>query len=425
MARPQIKKVFTGKMREHLKHIPSDYIDSCITDPPYALTSDPSSDGPASGGFLGLEWDKELPQVADWKEAYRVLKPGAHLLAFAGTRTYHHMALRIEQAGFEIRDMMEWIYWSGFPKGLNVGKAIDKHLGVVRPVVGKDCSWGKAGATPVATYGEWDITAPGSPEAKLWEGWSTQLKPAHEPIVVARKPFPKRLVDNVLQNGTGPMNVDACRIPLPAGEHVIAGPNLPGVVASNFGWTDQPTEKQLAARQESVDNCNARGRWPANVISEEQIFGDDTRFVSLMQWARKSQADYLKLDKYEKYVLSGLAPVPKPARREREAGCENLEAKVVSQLGRPEANDVLGQRWTKVARNTHPTVKPVTLMRWLVRLFTPKGGIVLDPYGGSGTTSVAAILEGDGFVTCELMPEHVKIIWARVMWAIEQMRVAA
>ena len=186
---------------ETLRGFPDDCIDSIVTDPPYGLS------------FMGKRWDYDVPSVELWQECLRVLKPGGHLLAFAGTRTQHRMAVRIEDAGFEIRDMIAWVYGSGFPKSLDVSKAIDKAAGAEREVVGHEKNWGASKAADgKAAYGDyagdWNITAPATEAAKQWAGWGTALKPALEPITVARKPLAGTVAANVLQYGTGALNVE-------------------------------------------------------------------------------------------------------------------------------------------------------------------------------------------------------------------------
>ncbi len=419
-----------GDCLDVLRSLPTASIDAVVTDPPYGLS------------FMGKKWDYDVPAVDVWAECLRVLKPGGHLLAFAGTRTQHRMAVRIEDAGFEIRDMIAWVYGSGFPKSLDVGKAIDKRGGypqlaatigaeikaarVSRGLTVGECdkrfcggttnwSWfegrpvGQRAPTPdtfakiaaewpelaelaamvdeaerevvgkktagIAKPGERDrhtigasgavvinITAPATDAAKQWQGWGTALKPAMEPITVARKPLDGTVAENVLTHGTGGINVDGCRV-----------------------------------------GRDADGRWPANLIHDGSaevtgLLGDAARFFYC---AKASKTD-------------------------RDEGCEGLEA----------IHRANGNKWTdqdyRVAngerppsaesgprRNHHPTVKPTALMRYLCRLVTPPGGVVLDPFMGSGSTGKAAMLEGFRFVGIERDASYFEIAGARIASAFD------
>jgi len=294
-------------------------IDSCVTDPPYGLS------------FMGRQWDYDVPGVDIWTQIHDVLKPGSHLLSFFGSRTYHRGAIPIEDAGFEIRDQLMWLYGSGFPKSLNIGKAVDKLQGNEREVVGKRKAHDIRGnALMEATVPEYkkeksqidiEITK-GSSE---WEGWGTALKPAHEPIVMARKPLAGTVAQTVLDHGTGGINIDECRV------------------------------------------GNEQGRYPANVMhdgSEEvqDIFKDKARYF---------------------YCA-------KASKKDRDEG------------------------------NEHPTVKPTELMKYLCRLVTPKGGVVLDPFMGSGSTGKAAMEEGLSFVGIEMDQDYFEIACARIEAAHKQ-----
>jgi site-specific DNA-methyltransferase (adenine-specific) len=308
---------------------------------------------------MGKRWDYDVPSVEVWAECLRVLKPGGHLLAFAGTRTQHRMAVRIEDAGFEIRDMIAWVYGSGFPKSLDVSKAIDKAAGAEREVVGQH----GAPAKSIYSQGkqelpqEVNITAPATPEAKQWEGWGTALKPALEPITVARKPLIGTVAENVLQHGTGAINVDGGRV----GTEELANPSgisnaMGGVTIGKYQGGNQDYSGSGAT--------NPLGRWPANFIhdgSEEatDLLGASARFFYC---AKASKADR--------------------------------------------------------GENHHPTVKPTDLMRYLCRLVTPPSGIVLDPFMGSGSTGKAAMLEGFAFVGIEREAEYIDIAKARIQSAV-------
>jgi site-specific DNA-methyltransferase (adenine-specific) len=398
-----------------MRGMPENSVDSIVTDPPYELS------------FMGRKWDGSgiAYSVEMWGEALRVLKPGGHLLAFGGTRTYHRMACAIEDAGFEIRDSIHWVYGSGFPKSLNIGKAIDKAAGAKREVVGERKQRGRPKAhddefqkntsnSPVEL-----LTAPATDEARRWEGWGTALKPAHEPIVVARKPLSGTVAGNVLVWGTGGLNIDGCRVGTDAGWSYPNGPRGGGQIYGNGAGIPPMTTPHHATA----------GRWPANVVFDRTAgkaldqqsgasrdgvavnrnrsednqtswygtrrsqVGDDVGYGGAGGASRFfTQADFGPDDWPFVYQA-------KPSRKERNAGV-------------PEGTP------------GHPTVKPVALMRHLVRLVTPPGGTVLDPFAGSGTTLVAAILEGMVPLGCEMTDEYLPIIEGRMAWAHEQVAAA-
>jgi DNA modification methylase len=333
-----------GDCREVLATLPDGSVDAVVSDPPYGLA------------FMGKRWDYDVPSVEVWQQCLRVLKPGGHLLAFAGTRTQHRMACRIEDAGFEIRDMIAWVYGSGFPKSLDVSKAIDKAAGAEREVVG---SYGRS-FRPHADGGNdgWqrpshdidgNITAPATEAAKQWQGWGTALKPALEPVTLARKPLEGTVAANVLQYGTGALNVDGCRV----GDEEV-GWN--GLVSSGGVW-----RAETSGLSKSGDARPVTGRWPANFIHDGSreatgILGEESRFFYC----------------------------PKTSQSERGKG------------------------------NNHPTVKPIDLMRYLCRMVTPPGGVVLDPFAGSGSTLLAARREGFRAIGIELSEEYCGIIRSRL-----------
>jgi len=328
-----------------MKTMDDNSVDSIVTDPPYGLS------------FMGKKWDYDVPSVEVWQECLRVLKPGGHLLAFAGTRTQHRMAVRIEDAGFEIRDMIAWVYGSGFPKSLDVSKAIDKAAGAEREVVGSRVADDiRGGNMHAANRGERhtiDITAPATEAAKQWAGWGTALKPSLEPITVARKPLCGTVAENVLQHGTGGLNVDGCRVGTE--QRVWKGMSAAQPAVGTFrddAWTPKEIEN------------SAIGRWPANLIHD----GSD-EVVGLLNEA--SRFFYC-------------------AKANKKDRGEN---------------------------NNHPTVKPTDLMRYLCRLVTPPKGIVLDPFMGSGSTGKACVLEGFDFIGIEKSKEFVAIAKQRIMEA--------
>jgi transcriptional regulator with XRE-family HTH domain len=403
-----------GDCLERLRELPDCSVDACVTDPPYGLS------------FMGKAWDYDVPTVEVWREVLRVLKPGGHLLAFAGTRTQHRMAVQIEDAGFEIRDMIAWVYGSGFPKSLDVSKAIDKHGGasvawfgpwfrkwrtehgitqkqvaalfpsktggltgcvanwelgfnlptpdqfnLIRDTFGlpfdsieaaeREVVGQQRGTVLAVAPGQdndrssttLDITAPATPAAQQWAGWGTALKPALEPITVARKPLMGTVAANVLEHGTGAINVDGCRV-----SHAEPCRMMQPSQAN----IDNPSDKcRQAGRREAVLELKPEGRWPANLIhdgSDEpcELLGDAARFFYCAKASKSDRGD----------------------------------------------------------GNGHPTVKPTELMRYLCRLVTPPGGVVLDPFMGSGSTGKAAVLEGFRFIGIEREAEYLEIARQRV-----------
>jgi DNA modification methylase len=454
-------ELHNGDCLDVLRGMESASVDSIVTDPPYGLS------------FMGKRWDYDVPSVEIWAECLRVLKPGGHLLAFAGTRTQHRMAVRIEDAGFEIRDMIAWVYGSGFPKSLDVSKAIDKldatearqarrfkftewmrstgltakriddltgtcmgnhytthptqpaiatreHLEALRDhipfevpgwvealvdertvesenfkrreVVGvaemRDTSEVRIAVT--ASADDYDatarrevaITAPATDAAHQWQGWGTALKPALEPITVARKPLAGTVAENVLAHGTGALNIDGCRVEAADGDEVVTFDRHAG---------DRDRDQYRTGTVGNARPSDA-GRWPANLIhdgSEEPaaLLGDSARFF---------------------YCA-------KASRKDRNEGCEGMPQQMPKADNGAE-NAVSANRGSRSGprENHHPTVKPTELMRYLCRLVTPPGGVVLDPFTGSGSTGKAAILEGFRFIGIEREAEYVEIARARI-----------
>jgi DNA modification methylase len=404
-----------GDCLDVMATLPDNSVDSIVTDPPYGLS------------FMGKKWDYDVPSVAIWEQCLRVLKPGGHLLAFAGTRTQHRMACRIEDAGFEIRDMIAWVYGSGFPKSLDVSKTIDKCNGqpnrlhkftawirttgltarqldqitdtnmgghyltaasqpaiptaalwdLVRPHCGEVPAWvdelvqrieaerevvGQAIGTDTAKARlgmpgqdnqrrEYNITAPATPEAQQWSGWGTALKPALEPITMARKPFSSTVAANVIQYGTGAINVDGCRVGTESRWNPSAG---------HKDLENKRTVTPISSHKE-FDGRECVGRWPANIIHD----GSNEAALSLKSGAR-------------------FFYTAKAGKVDRES------------------------------ENNHPTVKPTMLMAYLCRLITQPGGTILDPFMGSGSTGKAATINGFRFIGIERDPEYHKISEARI-----------
>jgi len=399
-------------------------IDSIVTDPPYGLS------------FMGKEWDHGVPGIPFWQAALRVAKPGVFLLAFGGTRTFHRLAVAIEDAGWEIRDTVMWVYGSGFPKSLDVSKAIDKNMGKERKTIGKrkhptlkDTL--KIEEQASATHGsnkwarEWDVDAPASNEAKQWEGFGTALKPAWEPIIVARKPLIGTVAENVLKYGTGAMNIDGCRV----GVDPDADDMLRKV--SRKPRKSQTWEQGSGFKNETNQRTGVpgKGRWPANLIhdgSEEvlELFPNVKAGVAVGRNASKGQiyGGGKGLISQEKgiehlgYFDSGSAArffyCAKASKADREEGCEGLP-QIIRKRTQSGGDDTRG-RPTPINRNPHPTVKPTALMRYLCKLVTPPNGTILDPFMGSGSTGKAAIQEGLKFIGIEIESEYVEIAKQRI-----------
>ena len=370
-----------GDCLDVLRTLPDCSVDAVVTDPPYGLA------------FMGKRWDYDVPSVEVWAECLRVLKPGGHLLAFAGTRTQHRMAVRIEDAGFEIRDMIAWMYGSGFPKSLDVSKAIDKAAGAEREVVGGRVRLGDARA--YATHGDsifagaetGSITAPATDAARQWHGWGTALKPAMEPITVARKPLIGTVAENVLRYGTGAINVDGCRV----GTETVR----------TLGRSDTKhtqSNSMGSSWHGHVDTSERSGRWPANLMHD----GSDEVVGLFPQTGVAKQADRGKgIDgatfKHVNGQTSGV-------RGHNDAGGSAARFFYCAKASKADRGE----------DNNHPTVKPTDLMRYLCRLVTPPAGVVLDPFMGSGSTGKGALLEGFHFIGIERDEAYMEIARARI-----------
>lgn len=429
-----------GDCREVMAGLPPASVDAVVCDPPYEL------------GFMGKAWDSSgvAFDVTTWREVLRVLKPGGYLLAFSGTRTYHRMTCAIEDAGFEIRDCISWQYGSGFPKSHDVSKAIDKAAGAEREVVGVGGRSGKQRLAMAGHFaGEWDATDPATDAARQWQGWGTALKPAWEPIVVARKPLEGTVAANVLKHGTGALNIDGCRVT-----------TMDALVRPSIERHDNAVlGKGLGVGVQSEPG----GRWPANLLlSCPPDCDGDTHAAGCPCAALDAQSGVSKssggggvkvMGKYGIYGGFGADEFPaqigkgdsggasrffnrlpieaddlvpfiyaaKASRSEREAGCDALPTRSgADAVGREE--DTAGTqspsagagRTASSVRNHHPTVKPIAVMRHLVRLVTPPGGVVLDPFMGSGSTGVAAVREGFRFIGVDMSEDYLAIARARI-----------
>lgn len=375
--------LWVGDCREMMAMLPEACVDAVVCDPPYEL------------GFMGKSWDSTgvAFDPATWAACLRVLKPGGHLIAFAGSRTYHRIACAVEDGGFEIRDELLWLYGTGFPKGANVAKNIDKKLGVAPTVVGTETRYNEPSGLVGVGQGERElverkITRATSPEAARFEGWDVAMKPGHEPAVLARKPLAGTIAENFLAYGVGGLNIGACRV----GEERRF--NAP---ASDKATLFMPKNVSGFEGQECL------GRWPSNVILSEEA-------------AEALEAQASGASKYF-YVI-------KPGRRERDLGLEAFPAVSAGEAtGREEGSDGLnspraGAGRSGGGRNTHPTVKPVELMEYLTRLVCPPGGLVLDPFSGSGTTGMAAAYQGFKFIGAELELPHAVIAAHRIQAAL-------
>ena len=473
-----------GDCIDVMRTMPDSSVDAIVTDPPYGL------------GFMGKKWD-DLPPGLPWAaECLRVLKPGGHLLAFGGSRTWHRLAAAVEDAGFEMRDSIAWLYGQGFPKSHDVSKAIDKAAGAEREVVGSDRNYGRSkladGKTAFGDYaGEWDITAPPTPDAEQWQGWGTALKPAFEPVVVGRKPLVGTVAANVLAHGAGALNIDACRIP---GERVTTSNGSRNAIYGD-----------LSGNAGDAWESNPGGRWPTNVVLDDTQaaeLGDKAKFFPTFLYEakapRKERPTYYRPtceceDAWPTHTpstaratsattapassstsKSGSAttgdpsptgtrsttstatrstttpttssPSPLPitsastpgARSATVTGGSRAESAVSSsQLGQPtgtsaakggrstagaarvtshgwSATSVCGECGAPTRREAHATVKPLGLMRWLVRLVTPPGGTVLEPFAGSGTTAEACVVEGFRCIAVEREADYLPLITQRL-----------
>lgn len=412
--------IIHGDCLQEMATLPAESVDSIVTDPPYGLS------------FMGKDWDRGVPGEAFWREALRVAKPGAHLLAFGGSRTYHRLACAIEDAGWEVRDCIMYVFGSGFPKSHDVSKAIDRKAGAQPVDLGMSPNWReskrdreKNGSMEVRGENAGRITTPATDAARQWQGWGTALKPAYEPIIVARKPLVGTVAANVQQYGTGAINVDGCR---------VEG------VAQSFGNPTSSVTGHLIGKKPTGTWAPkpGYGRWPANFIhdgSDEVVglfpmttSGGGNGVRSELPNTCMSGKNYARVTTDGQPPSSGSAArffyTAKASKRDRDEGCEGLPVKHVGTYAQDEwsrqnmGNTPDVQR--KPIANHHPTVKPTDLMRYLCRLVTPPNGVVLDPFMGSGSTGKGAILEGFNFIGIEQNAEYIEIAKARIAFAQER-----
>ncbi|MDH1260366.1 site-specific DNA-methyltransferase [Pseudomonas atacamensis] len=360
---PPTHQILVGDCLDLLRQMPDNSVDSVVTDPPYGLS------------FMGKKWDYDVPATEVWIECLRVLKPGGHLLAFAGTRTQHRMAVRIEDAGFEIRDMIAWVYGSGFPKSHNLGGS--------------------------------------------HEGWGTALKPSLEPITMARKPFGGTVAANVIAHGTGAINIDACRVHTSDDTARITNGAIRGGNFASGGSAPGP-----------IGGGHAGGRWPANLVHDGsaevvEMFPHSTSGSMKASTERSAQDEPGsvcygtyggKIASADVAASSGSAArffyCAKTSRKDRNEGLVSSNDPAVAKDAT--MRDCETAEWSTRNGNSHPTVKPTDLMAYLLRLVTPPGGIALDPFMGSGSTGKAAMREGFQFIGCEIDEQYAAIARARI-----------
>ncbi len=426
----KLNYIYNEPNLETMARMPDSSVDAIVTDPPYGLGREPDPAAMLTAwldhgylevkgrGFMGKEWDAFVPQPRFWQEAHRVLKPGGHVLSFFGTRTYDWGVMAMRLAGFEIRDQLAWCFGSGFPKSHDVSKAIDRAAGAEREVVGKyippqddpknrwsdknsqysdkltainpNVDFNGASSTPGSKYGA--ITAPATPEAQQWAGWGSALKPALEPIVLARKKLAeKSIAANVLAWGTGGINVDGCRVG--TGDLISFGSRQ---IGDGIKYNPIATERMTEGKQ------HPSGRWPANLAhdgSPEVLAG----FPEVSSGVVKPHHNDMRGDGHQ----SNTYGVYKANHSERGFGDSGSAARFFY-CAKADATE-RSYGLPKGKKNRHPTVKPLALMRWLVRLITPPGGLVYDPFAGSGTTFAACMEEGFQFIGSELDAEYAEI----------------
>ena len=397
-------KLYQGNMLDMLEVIEANSIDSIVTDPPYELN------------FMSKKWDNAgiSFQKETWQKCYEVLKPGGYLLAFGGSRTFHRIACAIEDAGFEIRDTIMWLYGSGFPKSMNIGLAIDKKNGVESPII----NTGKSGVSSRAYQSEKTTTA-GQYEIKKaqnkWKGWGSALKPSYEPIIVARKSFKSSLVDNVIKYGVGGINIDECRI-----ETTDINRKGGATTNGNLGW--KPSTKTYNA-----------GRFPANTI----LTYDETDFDEVCGGFpdtknKNTKGTYSGKNKPSKNINIGGGVITSfyddsgsASRYFMNCKYTGKDEEIKRYIYTPKANKK-DRDCDGTIKNIHPTCKPQTLMQYLVRLVTPNNGIILDPFNGSGSTGKAVMYENKDrkknykYIGIELSEEYLEISKARINFALEQ-----
>ena len=424
--------VYQGSNLDVLPTLPDNSVDSIVTDPPYEL------------GFMGKSWDNSgiAYSVELWRECMRVLKPGGHLLAFGGSRTWHRLAVAIEDAGFEMRDSIAWLYGSGFPKSMDISKQIDKQAGAEREVIGTHSGSGMTKSNveqgaQIRNVTQWDkySNEPVTDEAQQWQGWGTALKPAFEPIVVARKPLEEKTVAaNVLKYGTGGLNIDGSRIGYQ--DDADRASAMPGSTPA----TEISTGNISVLSGIRQPHDPKTGRWPANIILDPytaelldeqsgQSVSRPTESGGTIGSGRSMSGGLAKANGSSHNDSGGASRffyVAKASKKDRNEGLDELPVASSAELvDRREGSAGMnspraGAGRTSGSANIHPTVKPITLMEYLIKLVTPPNGTVLDPFTGSGSTGKAALLNGFKFIGIELTEEYLPIIEGRLKWASQQ-----
>lgn len=431
---PNLNNIYQGDCIEVMKGWPDNFVDTIVTDPPYGLS------------FMGKSWDHGVPGIPFWAEMLRICKPGAMLLAFGGTRTFHRMTCAIEDAGWEIRDCLTWLYGSGFPKSLDISKAIDKANGKERISLGSIVRTGSKGNGNTVTQEGGDksgisqITSPSTDLAKQWNGWGTALKPAWEPVILAMKPLDGTFAENADKWGVAGLNVDGGR---------IKSQNNPTALRRSYGFTPN-TEKAANSEargamrdrsdpiKKSLPNPSDNlGRWPANLILDEEAAAMlDGQSGTLhapytsgqgFNFAAGIKGKPRAIAQSESFRDSGGASrffyVAKADRAERNEGCDGLPQKPGGAYGEFTGDGRGRQTEHTPSGNGHPTVKPLDLMKYLVNLTkTPTGGIVLDPFAGSGTTLWAAESHNRPWIGIEMNADYVKIAQARIKRERDQLK---
>lgn len=426
-------QILHGDNRVTLKTLADNSVDAIVTDPPYGID------------FLGKAWDANTGAVETYAECLRVLKPGGHILAFSAARTYHHLAVTLEQAGFEIRDQIMWIYSSGFPKSQDIGKSIQRSMGVKETkkvkqgiVTGGELTRGGL-KTGGGTGGAYESAVCTDPEALQWAGWGTCLKPAHEPIALARKPIKLSIARNCQAHGTGALNIDATRIPYddPAeaaadaawrakwSKHNVAGPVFQdqdieqvrkkqhklsggkGTAATHKNFSAENTDKEKSEFEPW--EASTVGRFPSNVIGDIPLYQKYFYCPKVSRRERHVGFDPNSQGNIIDSEVFGKTPVCLDCGKTRNGstkhdGCD--PANIGFQERRTERSTEVG--------NNHPTVKPIELMKYLIKLVTPPGGTVLDPFSGSGSTGCAAVELGMTYIGCELDARYVDIARRRI-----------
>lgn len=424
--------VMNADCLDALRNMPDCSVDAIVTDPPYGLSQHSSTDiqkaltswlagdeyKHGKAGFMGKSWDSFVPSPSVWCECFRVLKHGGHILCFAGSRTQDLMSIALRLAGFECRDTVMWVYGSGFPKSLDVSKAIDKVAGAERDVVGKSPTFRKMQdeASAYNLQRNEFITAPATEAARQWQGWGTALKPAYEPVLLFRKPLSGTVAENVLTHGTGALNIDGCRVE-----------------------TDENLERVSGGAENSVGNWGMKrghttpqssGRWPANLIHDgsEEVLAEFPETTSGTRNGKRSansggigtfhetERDTGRFFAADTGSAARFFYCAKASKRDRDEGLNGFAPKARPTMG----NGIGGQPDQSKPNNLniHPTVKPTNLMRYLCRLITPPDGVILDPFMGSGSTGKAAMLEGFRFIGIEQSPEYFAIARTRIANAV-------